>query len=745
MNSRNYISAKKPHATFIKDTLTAFLYDTIAIQIACADTTVGGKKGAIKEFYFSWEGDTALADSVNGTDADTFVFKKAFPPGVRTARVSALDFEGALSGPDSAVLVIMLSRPRIMDMALPHSAPKSARFTISLVATDTGGVIQSYLWALNGTDYSDTTAVDSFTTSFNDTGEKEIGVKVKDNKGIVSAADTLHVVIFEIPDTTPPSMAFLSPQDNDSVGIPDIIAYLQAKDENGVAAVVINTVPLTQSQDVWKGPITLAPGKNTLIATATDARNNSATAQISVFYITAAIDKTPPVIIFKVPAHRQDTILTPACAVQLLALDESGVAAITLAGALMAKSPADSSFGSTVQLSDGKNSFVIQAVDTKGNIGYDTLIIFHPAKVAPVLVSPGNKVALVNQNVSFQLVASDMDVSQVLTFSMAHAPGGATLTGNQFNWTPAYSQIGQYQVTFYVRDNGTPPKADSATITLSALKTNIAPVLANPGNKTINENQNLAFDLSATDINGDSIRYSMTTPPAGATLTQAHFNWTPTYLQAGGYTVKFFVTDNGTPPMSDSQTIAITVNNVNVPPSLANPGNKTVNVNQLLQFSLSATDVDGDVIGYFLSGAPPGANLAGANFTWTPTFQQAGSYTVKFYARDNGTPPMSDSQSITISVTAAIPAVPVIAGVTAGNKSVRVSWASVPNATSYNLYYQAGSSVVKGTATVITGATTPQAVNALTNGTQYAFAVTAVNTSGESNLSAVQTAVPIRP
>lgn len=91
------------------------------------------------------------------------------------------------------------------------------------------------------------------------------------------------------------------------------------------------------------------------------------------------------------------------------------------------------------------------------------------------------------------------------------------------------------------------------------------------------------------------------------------------------------------------------------------------------------------------------------------------------------------------------PGVPANVSAGAGNAQVTVSWNSVSGATSYNLYYRAGSTVSKATGTLIADVTSPEAVLSLTNGTQYAFAVAAENLGGESALSAVVTSIPTPP
>jgi uncharacterized protein (TIGR02145 family) len=87
------------------------------------------------------------------------------------------------------------------------------------------------------------------------------------------------------------------------------------------------------------------------------------------------------------------------------------------------------------------------------------------------------------------------------------------------------------------------------------------------------------------------------------------------------------------------------------------------------------------------------------------------------------------------------PSAPVISSVVSGDGSATVSWGAVTGATSYNLYYATGATVtISGTK--LTGVTSPKQVTGLTDGTQYAFAVSAVNAGGESGLSNIVTATP---
>lgn len=87
----------------------------------------------------------------------------------------------------------------------------------------------------------------------------------------------------------------------------------------------------------------------------------------------------------------------------------------------------------------------------------------------------------------------------------------------------------------------------------------------------------------------------------------------------------------------------------NSPPILNPIGNKTIKEGTLLQFTVSASDPDGDSIIYSAENLPDNAafNSQTRQFNWTPGYTQAGIYQVTFTASDGE---LYHSQTITITV-----------------------------------------------------------------------------------------------
>ncbi|WP_161597210.1 N,N-dimethylformamidase beta subunit family domain-containing protein, partial [Dyadobacter flavalbus] len=293
---------------------------------------------------------------------------------------------------------------------------------------------------------------------------------------------------------------------------------------------------------------------------------------------------------------------------------------------------------------------------TKGNCSENAsyTITVNPANSKPVLATIGNKTITLGQTLTFTANASDPDDGQTKTFSLSNAPSGATINASTgaFSWKPA--SAGTFSFTVTVTDDGSPSLSDSETITVTVnTPANSAPVLATIGNKTVTLGQTLTFTATATDPDAGQTRtFSLSGNGSGATIdmNSGAFSWKP--ASAGTFSFTVTVTDNGSPSLSDSETITVTVNTpANSAPVLATIGNKTVTLGQTLTFTATATDPDaGQTRTFSLTNAPSGAtiNATSGAFSWKPTATGTFSFTVK--VADNGSPSLSDSETITVTV-----------------------------------------------------------------------------------------------
>ena len=294
-----------------------------------------------------------------------------------------------------------------------------------------------------------------------------------------------------------------------------------------------------------------------------------------------------------------------------------------------------------------------------------------------------------NQTAATTVAASDPDVpAQTLTFSIT---GGAdqglfgmvgTTGALTFNAAPDFESPGDtgannvYDVQVTVTDDGTPTLTDVQDIAVTVTDVNDAPVITSNGGGAIGaavvpENQTAVTTVTATDtdlpvqtltfsITGGADQLLFGIVPATGVLT---FNTAPDFenpIDAGTnnvYDVQVTVTDDGTPTLTDVQDLAVAVTDVNEPPVLNAIGNLTVNEGGTSSFTASAIDPDAASSATFsLLSGPAGASITspGGMFTWTPNAAQSpGVFNATVVVTDNGTPGLTDTETIAITVKAA--------------------------------------------------------------------------------------------
>jgi uncharacterized repeat protein (TIGR01451 family) len=326
-------------------------------------------------------------------------------------------------------------------------------------------------------------------------------------------------------------------------------------------------------------------------------------------------------------------------------LDAGSVGTITSGGTFdwtPTEAQGPGTYTATVRVSDGLLADAETITITVGEIN-----------TAPVLSAIGNKEVMSGTLLSFVATASDVDVpSNVLTFTLdAGAPADASIdpASGAFTWTPVMT--GEYPITIRVTDDGSPTLDDSETITVTVTLTtppNLAPVLDPIGDKSVDELATLVFTATATDANSDPLTFTLDAGSAGSITPGGAYSWTPTEARGpGAYTATVRVGDG---ELDDSETITITVNEVNTAPVLAAIGDKSAAELTLLTFTATATDTDvpAQTLTFTLDAGSVGNITPGGAFTWTPGEAQGpGTYTATVRVGDGE---LEDHETITITV-----------------------------------------------------------------------------------------------
>lgn len=191
---------------------------------------------------------------------------------------------------------------------------------------------------------------------------------------------------------------------------------------------------------------------------------------------------------------------------------------------------------------------------------------------------------------------------------------------------------------------------------------NYPPVVDPLPNRIIGEHALLTFTATATDANipAQALRFTLDPgAPAGAGIgmDDGIFAWIPAEAQGpGNYSITVRVTDNGSPALSATKSFTVQVNEVNHSPSLAALAPASVPEGQLFTVSNDASDADtpAQQLSFSLDpGAPDGMTIHPSNgaINWIPTEAQGpGNYPVTVRVTDNGEPPASSTQPLTLTV-----------------------------------------------------------------------------------------------
>lgn len=188
---------------------------------------------------------------------------------------------------------------------------------------------------------------------------------------------------------------------------------------------------------------------------------------------------------------------------------------------------------------------------------------------------------------------------------------------------------------------------------------NAPPVLSPIADQNASTGATLSFIVNATDPNpGQTLTYSLANAPAGASVDgNGTFSWTP--AEVGTFTITVVVTDDGSPPESDSQDVQITVIGANTPPQIVLPTRVAGLPGTPITFTATANDPDpGQTLAFAAIGGPPGSSIdfLTGEFSWTPAPADLGTtQSVTIAVADSGNPSGTDFGMVQLIVGEAPP------------------------------------------------------------------------------------------
>ena len=281
--------------------------------------------------------------------------------------------------------------------------------------------------------------------------------------------------------------------------------------------------------------------------------------------------------------------------------------------------------------------------------------------------------------------ASDVDASTTYTWSVESAGDGGKFeissTGAlTFKNAPDFetpTDVGDtamnntYVVTAKVTDDGSPAMSDTHTITVTVTNANEAPdILTDQATHTafdVEENTATSVVIKtydAHDVDANSVlTWTLEGSDAGDfTIASAmnatadlHFSASPDYENAADtgmnnvYNVTVKVEDNGSPRMSDTHAVTVTVTNVNEAPEVTTAATTaSVPENSTAVLTLAASDVDASTtLRWSVEAADDGGKFE-ISTTGALTFKNAPDFETP---TDVGSTAMNNTYVVTVKVT----------------------------------------------------------------------------------------------
>ncbi|WP_083749014.1 right-handed parallel beta-helix repeat-containing protein, partial [Pelomonas sp. KK5] len=282
---------------------------------------------------------------------------------------------------------------------------------------------------------------------------------------------------------------------------------------------------------------------------------------------------------------------------------------------------------------DGDYTVKVSPTDEDGAHAPSTLTL-HMEFNDPPVANAQSVTASEGQPKDIQLSGSDPEGS-ALVYSLVSGPAHGTLgavdpaTGI-VRYTSADDYSGADSFVFKVTDAG--GKSANATVSITVVAVNHAPVITPVARQSVDEGQVLTLTLHASDADGPNpVQWTLLNGPAGATLDAdtGVLSW---LAKDGNATVSFTVqADDGA---GGKASLSFDADVQDVAPTLAVSGAATAQTGQPYAITFSATDPGQDTISQWVIDWGDGqqSTLAGTATTASHSYAAAGSFAVQVSA-----------------------------------------------------------------------------------------------------------------
>lgn len=306
----------------------------------------------------------------------------------------------------------------------------------------------------------------------------------------------------------------------------------------------------------------------------------------------------------------------------------------------------------------GGDTFTVMVSDGNGGLAEQTVsVAVNAVNDAPVADASSALQTNEDQSVSGQVSASDIDgdtLTWTISSGAAHGAVALNAATGAYTYTPAANFSGADAFKVAVSDGKGGTVEQTVSVAIAAV--NDAPTAAATSSKTGAEDTIITGNVSASDVDGDTLTWTVSQGPAHGSISlnasTGAYTFTPSANYNGGDTFKVIVSDGKSG--SAEQTVSITVTPVNDAPAIDATASLSTTEDAAVSGIASASDIDGDTLAYTVGAAAHGAvsiNSATGAYTYTPTANFSGKDEFDIVAKDGAG--ASATQRVSVAITAA--------------------------------------------------------------------------------------------
>jgi hypothetical protein len=577
-----------------------FAEDTVFVDIN-ADFTVDAIStvGSSPIFNYGWE---TVENDIHTTHLRTLTSSNIFNFATydeKTIIVFAVDELYLNSEPDTIIVVITPEGAPIFEYVMGDlTTALNSELTLRVTGTDKDGVIAKYIWAVDGTNYLDTTLglTGSFTYTFTEPKTYDVKVRMIDNAGLLSAVETISI-------TVTPAVPIVKVIDNFSVNINDVFTltadgeYLDGSITTYLWAV--DGVDFADTTVVGELPnisFNTTGEKRVLVKAYGNGGQESQvyTITINVYNPPVAVDDEVTINedqqLYIYVLENDTNISNGVSSFEIIEdgtsdySSQGGIVSIYYNGSRIIFTPAEDY--------NGVETFTYVVEDEDGlRDTAEVTVTVNPVNDYPVISSKGditiNEDQIIEITKDMFTISDEETATEDLIFSVTSNNSYYSYNGNEVTPTADYS--GEMRVYVRISDGDA---SRTSSIDVQVREINDAPDVSSKGSITANENMSFPIEKDMFDISDETATdvLELTILDGNNYTTNNNNIVTPATNYNGTMTVNVRISDG---VLYTNTTITVEVNSA---PVIADIPDATIPSGTVHSITLGLTDAEGDDI-----------------------------------------------------------------------------------------------------------------------------------------------------